>query len=55
MAEIGEVISGKVAGRVSEGDITIFDSTGIALQDLVTASLALKVAKEKDLGIIVEL
>ncbi|MCD6472477.1 ornithine cyclodeaminase family protein [Candidatus Aerophobetes bacterium] len=55
VAEIGEVISGKVAGRVSEGDITIFDSTGIALQDLVTASLALKVAKEKDLGIIVEL
>jgi len=55
VAEIGSVISGKVAGRVSEEDITIFDSTGIALQDLVTANLALTAAKEKDLGKIVEL
>ena len=31
--EIGEVITGKKKGRTSDEEITIFDSTGIALQD----------------------
>jgi alanine dehydrogenase len=36
-AKIGDVIIGKTAGRVSDEDITIFDSTGLAVQDVVTA------------------
>jgi len=55
IGEIGEVILGKVTGRVSKDDITIFDSTGIAYQDLLTATYVIKIAKEKGLGIIVEL
>ena len=53
--EIGDVILGKVPGRVSKDDITIFDSTGIAHQDLLTANYLIKIAKEKDLGTMVEL
>jgi len=55
VGEIGEVILGKVPGRVSKDDITIFDSTGIAHQDLLTANYLMKIAKEKGLGTIVEL
>lgn len=34
---IGEVITGQQAGRVSEDDITVFDGTGVGLQDLAVA------------------
>ena len=53
--EIGGLICGDVFGRASLDDITIFDSTGIALQDLMTASRALKIADEKNIGTVVEL
>ncbi len=53
--EIGEIIMGTKPGRLSDDEITIFDSTGIAHQDLLTATHALKIAQEKGLGTIVEL
>ena len=53
--EIGELISGRKKGRDSGDGITIFDSTGIALQDLMTASRALKLAEEKNIGEVVDL
>ncbi len=49
--EIGEVITGKKAGRTSEEEITIFDSTGIALQDSATVPLEYKRAMEAGVGI----
>ena len=49
-AEIGDVISGKIAGRLSDEDITVFDSTGIALQDLVSAACILTEAEKLGLG-----
>jgi alanine dehydrogenase len=33
-AELGAVLAGQAPGRQSPGDITIFDSTGLAIQDL---------------------
>ena len=36
-AELGAVVAGRAPGRTSREEITIFDSTGIALQDLVAA------------------
>jgi len=36
-AELGAVVAGRAAGRESPEEITIFDSTGIALQDLAAA------------------
>jgi alanine dehydrogenase len=38
---IGEVVLGK-KGRRSEGEITVFDSTGLAIQDLAIAEIAMK-------------
>lgn len=49
--ELGEVLSGKVKGRVSEDGITVFDATGLALLDLVTGRKAIDLANEKQLGI----
>jgi ornithine cyclodeaminase/alanine dehydrogenase len=49
IGEIGGVIEGKVKGRISEKDITIFDSTGLALQDLITAEFILRKAEASGL------
>lgn len=48
--EIGQVLSGQIAGRTSDEEITIFDATGLALLDLVTGKRAIDLAKEKRLG-----
>ncbi|MDF0732901.1 ornithine cyclodeaminase family protein [Pseudomonas entomophila] len=39
---LGAVIEGGASGRIRPADITIFDSSGIGLQDLAIASLALE-------------
>jgi alanine dehydrogenase len=48
--ELGEVVAGKKPGREKEDEITIFDSTGLAIQDLYTATLVYKEAKKKKIG-----
>jgi len=48
--ELGEIVSGKKPARESEDEITIFDSTGLAIQDLYTATLVYKEAKRKKIG-----
>jgi len=53
--EIGNVINGNEKGRLSNKDITVFDSTGIALQDLAVSDYLLKIAEEKNIGTIVNL
>lgn len=45
VTEIGALLAGAVRGRLTESDITIFDSSGIDLQDLAVAQLALQKAK----------
>lgn len=45
---LGHVINGSVPGRTAPEDITVFDSTGVGLQDLAAARLALDVAIEHD-------
>lgn len=55
LGEIGEVLAGQKPGRLSPEDITVFDSTGIALQDLAVAKLAIDLAEQKHLGVTVEL
>lgn len=53
--EIGEVILQRVAGRISEEDITIYDTTGIALQDLAVTKLVLDTAQKAEVGQVVDL
>jgi ornithine cyclodeaminase/alanine dehydrogenase-like protein (mu-crystallin family) len=38
-AELGEIVAGRKAGRTAEAQITLFDSTGTALQDVAAAAL----------------
>ncbi|UCG43856.1 MAG: alanine dehydrogenase [candidate division WOR-3 bacterium] len=49
-AEIGKVVAGLRPGRTSESDITVFDSTGLGLQDLTTARRVFDLAKKKKVG-----
>jgi alanine dehydrogenase len=49
--EIGAVIAGKLEGRTSESEITVFDSTGFALQDSATVSLEYERALAAGVGI----
>ncbi|MFN0313563.1 MAG: ornithine cyclodeaminase family protein [Burkholderiales bacterium] len=49
--EIGEVITGKKIGRSSDKEITLFDSTGIALQDSATIPLEYERAVAAGVGI----
>jgi alanine dehydrogenase len=37
VTELGAVLAGEAAGRVREDEITVFDSTGLAIQDLAIA------------------
>jgi ornithine cyclodeaminase len=37
LGELGEVLLGKVPGRVSPGDITVYESLGVAVEDLAAA------------------
>lgn len=48
--EIGNLINGNTSGRTSDKDITIFDSTGIALQDLTVSNYLIKKAEELNIG-----
>ena len=50
VAELGEVIAGKAAGRTSDDEITVFDTSGIAVQDLASSKLAYERAVEAGLG-----
>jgi len=54
-AEIGAVIAGEAPGRTDEQEITVFDSTGIALQDLASAAVILRKAEAEGVGLVTEL
>jgi alanine dehydrogenase len=49
VTELGAVLAGRAAGRESPEDITIFDSTGLAIQDLAIARAAMEHVDELDL------
>jgi alanine dehydrogenase len=49
VTQLGDVLAGKATGRQSPGEITVFDSTGLAIQDLAIALAAMERASELDL------
>jgi len=49
-AEIAEIINGKKKGRTNRDGITVFDSTGLAIQDVALAYLVYKKALKRKLG-----
>jgi alanine dehydrogenase len=48
--EIGDVCGGRVAGRRSDAEITVFKSLGMAVEDVAAAHLAFERASERGLG-----
>ncbi|MDI3483733.1 MAG: alanine dehydrogenase [Methanobacteriaceae archaeon] len=48
---LGQVIIGEIPGRTKDDEITIFDSTGLSVQDMATASLIYRRALKEKRGV----
>jgi ornithine cyclodeaminase/alanine dehydrogenase-like protein (mu-crystallin family) len=53
-AEIGEVLTGRAPGRAGDDEVTVFESLGLAVEDLAAAALAYRKAGELGAGTWVE-
>jgi ornithine cyclodeaminase len=49
-AEIGEVLTGAAPGRARDGEITLFESLGLGVEDLAAAALAYRKAVAAQAG-----
>ena len=49
-AELGEVLAGMHPGREHEDELTVFESLGIAVEDLAAAELVVRRAREQGVG-----
>jgi ornithine cyclodeaminase len=50
LGEIGELLLGKISGRTSESEITLFKSLGLAIEDVVSADYLYAKARQTDVG-----
>ena len=50
LTELGEVIAGIRPGRTSPGQVTLFESQGMAMQDLVIAAELVRLARGRGMG-----
>jgi ornithine cyclodeaminase len=55
VVELGELASGGRSGRGSSTEITLYKSVGVAVQDLAAAALVLQAARERNIGLEIEL
>ena len=53
--EIGEIILGEKPGRTSLSEITVFASTGVAVQDIATAEIVYRKALRQGFGVRIDL
>lgn len=53
-AALGEIVAGLKPGREAEEEITVFDSTGLAVQDVALARLIYELAKKNGVGLEVD-
>ena len=49
--ELRDVVAGRVPGRVSQEGVTLFESMGIALEDIAAAELVYRKAKDQGIGV----
>lgn len=54
-ATLGDVITGQARGRTSPEEITVFDSTGLAIQDVALAAALYERAQQRGVGQPIEL
>ncbi len=47
--ELGETVTGEITGRTGDG-VTVFDSTGLAIQDVAASRVIYEHARENDIG-----
>jgi ornithine cyclodeaminase len=50
VGEIADVVTGRIKGRTSNSDITLFKSVGIALEDVAVARAVYELAVHKGIG-----
>jgi ornithine cyclodeaminase/alanine dehydrogenase-like protein (mu-crystallin family) len=53
-AEVGEVLVGSAAGRSDDGELTVFESLGVAVEDLFAAEYLYERAQAEGRGVMVE-
>jgi ornithine cyclodeaminase/alanine dehydrogenase-like protein (mu-crystallin family) len=53
-AELGEVLAGEHPGRTDPGELTVFKSLGLGVEDLAAAELVVRKAREQGVGTEVE-
>jgi len=51
LTEVGEVLAGTRPGRISEDEITVYKSTGHAVEDAATARLVYDRARAEGVGV----
>ncbi len=54
-AELGEVLTGTARGRTSAGELTLFKSLGLAIEDLAAGAFLFEKAKRLDRGVWIDL
>jgi alanine dehydrogenase len=47
---LGDIVAGKKPGRENPGEITVFDSTGLIIQDLALGLAVYQRARERGMG-----
>ena len=52
---LGAVLTGAAKGRLSDDEVTLFDGTGVGLQDIAVAARVVALARERGLAIEVEI
>jgi ornithine cyclodeaminase/alanine dehydrogenase-like protein (mu-crystallin family) len=55
LGELADLVAGRLSGRASPDEITLFDSTGVGLQDVAAAAVAYERAVAQEVGIPVDL
>jgi alanine dehydrogenase len=55
VVELGEILAGTAQGRAAQEQITLYKSVGVAVQDLAAAALVLAAARERGVGLEIEL
>jgi ornithine cyclodeaminase/alanine dehydrogenase len=49
-AELGELVAGRRPGRTSPDEVTLFDGSGVGIQDVAASVRAYELAREKNAG-----
>jgi ornithine cyclodeaminase/alanine dehydrogenase-like protein (mu-crystallin family) len=50
VTELGQIVAGRVKGRLNRDDVTLFKSNGIALEDISAALRVYNLARERGIG-----